>query len=433
MLRAAKIGYLIARNCGSATTSLLSATANPANARSGAKEAVRVAVVTPELHRRGGTERGNAEVVARLAEKAAVCLYAHHWEPDGTPNICFHRVPVLPWPGLLRFLSFYASATLAVRAGARRHGGYQAVYSPGANCHEVHVSSAWFCQARQLELFRSGRHRPSPATWMDWLKLAHRWSYAAAVARVERAFYARPGLRRVVTQSHLLARDLQHFYGLSPERTIVAHGGVNCETFAPELRGALRQRARAELGLADAEFVFFFIGNNWLIKGLYHVIRALPHVPGVRVMVVGLGAERPESWMAFSRTMGVADRITCLPKRPDIIYYYAAADALLAPSVYDTFPLMPMEAMACGLPVILSRNTGVAEIVRPEDCLVVENIEAPAELAAAMNRMAADCELRARLAANGLVLARHNRWDRIYQAIAEELLAEGEEQHSAAA
>jgi len=379
----------------------------------------RIAVVSPEMHRRGGTERGNAEVMARLARTHSICLFAHHWEPDDTPDICFHRVPVIPWPGLIRFLSFYFFATRAVRRAARAHGGFAAVYSPGANCAEVQVSTAWFCQARQLDLFRSGKHRPPPATAIDWLKLWHRWTYAWCVAQVERAFYALPGLRRVVTQSNLLARDLQHFYGLPAERVTVAHGGVNCETFTPQMRAALRTQARAELGLAPKDFAFFFIGNNWLIKGLYHVLRALPLVPRVRVMVVGLGTERPESWQAFSRELGVAGRVTYLPRRPDIIYYYAAADALLAPSVYDTFPLMPMEAMACGLPVLLSRNTGVAEIVGPEDCLLVENVEDIAELASAMGRMADDDALRARLQANGLALARQHRWDRIYQAVSE--------------
>ena len=382
----------------------------------------RIAVVTPELHRRGGTERGNAEVIARIAALHDVCLFAHRWEPDGTPNICFHRVPVLPWPGLVRFLSFYASASRVVRRAERQHGAFAGVYSPGANCSLVQVSSAWFCQARQLELFRSGKHRPPPATFTDWLKLAHRWSYAWCVAQVERAFYRLPGLRRVVTQSHLLARDLQAFYGLPAERLTIAHGGVSCETFTPQQRTERRACARRELGIRDDDFVFFFIGNNWLIKGLYHVMRALPAVPKVKLMIVGLGAEQPDSWRAFSRTLGVAHRITYLPKRPDIIHYYAAADALLAPSVYDTFPLMPMEAMACGLPVIISRNTGVAEIVGAEDCIVVEDVENAAELAAAMQRMATDADLRARLARNGLVLARNNRWDRIYQAVADELL-----------
>lgn len=395
-------------------------------AKGQAARSLRLAVVTPELHRTGGTERANSEVVARLAREHQVCLYAHRWVPDETPNICFHPVPVIPWPGLVRFLSFFASASLAVRAGEKRHGGYDGIYSPGANCRQVQVSTAWFCQARQLQLFRSGDHRPAPASAMDWLKLAHRWTTAATLAKVERMFYHSPRLEKVITQSHLLARDLEHYYGLPPERIAVAHGGVNAATFDPQERSALRPQARRDLGLQDGEFVFFFIGNNWLIKGLYHVMKALVHVPGVRLMVVGLGAERPESWQRFSREQGVADRIGYLPRRPDVLYYYAAADALLAPSVYDTFPLMPLEAMACGLPVIVSQQTGVAEILGAEDALVVSRPDEIAELAGLMRRMAGDHSLRGRLVTNGLRLARQNAWDRIHQAVVAELLSVAE-------
>jgi glycosyltransferase involved in cell wall biosynthesis len=384
---------------------------------------LRIAVVTPELHRTRGTERANSEVVARLAREHQVCLYAHHWVPDGTPNICFHSVPVIPWPGLVRFLSFFVSASLAVRAGEKRHGGYDGIYSPGANCRQVQVSTAWFCQARQLDLFRSGRHRPPPASAMDWLKLGHRWFYSWTVAGVERTFYRSPQLQRVITQSHLLARDLEHYYGLAPERIAVAHGGVNAATFDPEERSALRPRARRELGLREDEFVFFFIGNNWLIKGLYHVMRALADVPAARLMIVGADVERPESWQRFSRELGVADRIGYLPRRPDILYYYAAADALLAPSVYDTFPLMPLEAMACGLPVIVSAQTGVAEILGDEDALVVSRPDNTEELAELMRRMQDDSALRRRLVANGLRLAQQNPWDGIHQAVVTELVA----------
>ena len=384
---------------------------------------LRIAVVTPELHRTGGTERANSEVVARLAREHQVCLYAHRWVPDAATNICFHSVPVIPWPGLVRFLSFFVSASLAVRAGEKRHGGYDGVYSPGANCSQVQVSTAWFCQARQFDLFRSGKHRPSPASAMDWVKLAHRWTTAATLAQVERMFYRSPDLQRVITQSHLLARDLEQYYGLAPERIAVAHGGVNAATFDPEERSVLRPRARRELGLRDDEFVFFFIGNNWLIKGLYHVMRALADVPAARLMVVGVDVERPESWQRFSRELGVADRIGYLPRRPDILYYYAAADALLAPSVYDTFPLMPLEAMACGLPVIVSEQTGVAEILGEEDALVVSRPDNTAELAGLMRRMKDDSALRQRLVANGLRLARQNPWDRIHQAVVTELVA----------
>jgi glycosyltransferase involved in cell wall biosynthesis len=385
---------------------------------------LRIAVVTPELHRMRGTERANAELVGNFAREHQVCLYAHHWEPDPGVNVCFHPVPVMPWPGLLSFLSFYGAASLAVWLGERHHGAYDAIYSPGANCQQVSVSTAWFCQARQLDLFRSGGHRPRPASVMDWLKLGHRWSYAWVVAGVEKHFYQSPRLQRVIAQSRLLAGDLAGFYGVPQSKLAVAHGGVNAATFDPAERQALRNRARAELGFPEGRFVFFFIGNNWLIKGLYHVLRALTEVPEAHVAIVGADVERRESWHEFARELGVADRIHYLPRRRDVIFYYAAADALLAPSVYDTFPLMPMEAMACGLPVIISGRTGVAEIVGPEDALVVPTPENTVELAAAMRRMVTDPALHARLVRNGRVLAERNPWDRIQRAVEEELLAQ---------
>jgi glycosyltransferase involved in cell wall biosynthesis len=78
------------------------------------------------------------------------------------------------------------------------------------------------------------------------------------------------------------------------------------------------------------------------------------------------------------------------------------------------------------LPVIISAQTGVAEIVGPEDALVVSNAENVPELAAAMRRMAEDAGLRARLATNGRALAEHNPWDRLQQAVARELLSQAQ-------
>lgn len=391
------------------------------SATSDSREAVRIAVVTPELHRLRGTERATSEIVARLAQDQPICLFAHQWTPDGTPNICFHRVPVIRWPGLLHYLSFYAMATRAVAAAERRHGKFSAIYSPGPNCAQVQVAAAHFCQARQLELFRSGKHRPAPASLLDWAKLAHRWSYAWVVSQVEGHFYRLPGLQSVIAPSQVLARDLQNYYGLDSRRVSVAHNGVDCRNFNPEARAALRKNARHELELPDGQFTFLFIGNNWLIKGLQHAIRALAQVPDAQLLVVGRGYERLESWKKYSDGLGVSRRIQYVPRRPDVLHYYAAADALLAASVYDTFGMTVLEAMACGLPAIISRSMGVAEIAGPDDCLLVAQLQDAAELALAMQRITTDAALRAKLAANGARLAERQPWDAAYRAIAAEL------------
>jgi len=382
---------------------------------------LRIAVVTPELHRRGGTERGTAEVVARLAEEHNICLFAHRWEPDTAPNVCFHHVPVVPWPGLLRFVSFYWAATLTVGRAERAHGGFDVVYSPGPNCRQAEVVTAWFCQARQDELLRSGRLRPAAATLSDWLRLVHRRVYAAMVTPLERRFYRSPRLRRVVSPAQVLKDDLVECYGIAPERVVVAHAGVDPEAFSAAQREALRGKARASLGLGEGEYWFLFAGTDWVRKGMLTVHAAMQQVPEARLLAVG--PYHPALWRRHAERMGIAQRIYYLPPRRDILFYFAAADALVAPSVFEPFGLIPLEAMACGLPVILAPPMGVAEIVTREDAVILERAEDAGELAAAMRRVMEDGSLRARLAANGPQRARMHPWDAIFRATEAELLA----------
>ncbi|MBI3663821.1 MAG: glycosyltransferase family 4 protein [Acidobacteria bacterium] len=388
---------------------------------------LRIAVVTPELHRLRGTERGTAEVVARLSREHQICLFAHRWEADGTPNICFHRVRVAPWPGLLSFFSFYAAATLAVDRAARQHGGFDVVYSPGPNCRQVEVCTAWFCQARQDELLRSGKLRPEPTTAGDWLRLAHRRVYAAAVAPLERAFYRSPRLRSVVSPAQALKDDLVACYGIDPERIVVAHAGVDGETFGVEQRNALRAQARAALGLGEGEFWFLFAGTDWVRKGMLTVHAALRELPQARLLAVG--PYDPASWKRHAERAGIAGRIRYLLPRRDILFYFAAADALVAPSVFEPFGLIPLEAMACGLPVIISPAMGVAEIATPEDAVILRRADDPAELAAAMRRVMEDGALRAKLERNAPPRARMHPWDAIYRATEAELLAAARKKH----
>jgi UDP-glucose:(heptosyl)LPS alpha-1,3-glucosyltransferase len=385
---------------------------------------MRIAVVTPDYHRTGGTERGLAELVTRLAQSHSVCLFASHWEPDGTPNFCFHPVPAIPGPGFARFFSFYWAATRAVRAAERNEGPYDTVYSPGPNCAQVEVCTAWFCQARQHELLASGRLRPRPARIGDWLRLLHRRVYAASVARLERSFYRSPRLQRVVSPAEVLKADLVECYGITPERIVVGHSGVDSAAFSPERRDALRPQARLELGMQDGVFYFLFVGTDWVRKGLLTVFEALPAVPQAQLLVVG--AEDAEAWRRASARFAVADRVRYLPRRADILYYYAAADALVAPSVYEPFGLMPLEAMACGLPSIITRLMGVAELVGADEALILDDASSAQELGRAMRALATDRAQYARLVQAGIARARAHSWDGMCNVTIEQLLAVAE-------
>ncbi len=375
---------------------------------------LRIALVTPELHRTGGTERGTAELATRMARQHHVCLFAHQWEQADFPAVCYHRVPVVPWPGLARFFSFFLAASRQVRQAEQQHGVFDAVYSPGPNCRQVDVSTAWFCQARQLEILKSGRLRPRPVRLEDWLQLIHRRAYAALVTRLERRFYGSQKLKWVVSPAEVLKRDLVECYGMDEDRILVAHSGVNLREFDPALRKSLRPRARAELGLREGEFYFLFVGTDWVRKGMLAILEAMRKVPEANLLAVG--PYNPEAYHRCAAQLGVAVRVRYLPRREDILYYYAAADALLAPSVYEPFGLIPMEAMACGLPTIITRAMGVAEVVTEQDALILSDAESTAELAQAMQQMLEQPELRSQLASSAMQRARQNSWDKMCEA-----------------
>lgn len=375
---------------------------------------LRIAVVTPELHRTGGTERTTAELLVALAREHDVCLYSSRWSGEDGARVCHHPVRVVPGPGVARHLNFFVAASLAVWRGQQRHGSYDCVYSPGANCAQVSVSTAHFCQARQRDLLRTKRFQPPPATWEDRLRSWHRTLSANWYAQIESRFYASRRLERVICPAEVVRRDLIECYRTSPERLVVAHSGVDTATFNRERRWELREPARKELGLAAEDFCFLFVGTDWVRKCLLTVLDALGRVPGA--LLCAVGPYDPASWQKYAERAGVVGRVRFPPRRADIVAYYAAADAVVAPSFYEPFGMVPLEAVACGVPAIITRQMGVAEVLDGESAIVLDDPADSAALALAMRRLMEDADLRQRLVLHGELRARMSPWDGICRA-----------------
>ena len=102
---------------------------------------------------------------------------------------------------------------------------------------------------------------------------------------------------------------------------------------------------------------------------------------------------------------GLGDRVKVLGLIPqeDLVPLYTAADALVFPSRYEGFGLPPLEAMACGCPVICSRATSLPEVVG--DAALIFDPTDPEELAARLRAVASRADLRAQLGAGGLARA----------------------------
>ncbi len=189
---------------------------------------------------------------------------------------------------------------------------------------------------------------------------------------LERESFAPGAYRRIVAVSGRVRDEAVRHYGVRPEDVAVIYNGVDAAAFAPE--AGTRGRLRSELGLREEEYVLLFCGTGFRRKGLDFAVAAVDAVPSARLLVAGEGRPRPHP------------RVRYLGRRSDVPRLYAAADALILPTLYDPFPNVCLEAMACGLPVIVSRIAGVSEII-DGDSLVVEDPRDAKALAGAVRRL----------------------------------------------
>jgi UDP-glucose:(heptosyl)LPS alpha-1,3-glucosyltransferase len=106
----------------------------------------------------------------------------------------------------------------------------------------------------------------------------------------------------------------------------------------------------------------------------------------VRLLVAGRGPESP--YVRLARPLGFASRLRFLGETRDIAGLYAAADAFVLPTLYDPFPNACLEAMACGVPVVTTSITGVAEVIESgKDSVVVASGDCVLEIAAALRAL----------------------------------------------
>ncbi len=164
----------------------------------------------------------------------------------------------------------------------------------------------------------------------------------------------------VMTNSRMMARRLEQFYGISREKLRIVYNAVDATKFRR------RSEAKKELGL-DGKIVLFH-GRLSIQKGpeffLMAAKKVLEKEPGARFIMSGKGDFLPRL-VELAIDLGIEDKVVFAGYVPDekLPLLYAASDAYVLPSVSEPFGITVLEAMAAGVPVIVSKTTGAGEVV----------------------------------------------------------------------
>ena len=349
-----------------------------------------------------------AELISCLADEYEFHIYSTRVEDIDLRRVVWHRIPGLPGPHLLAYLWWFL-ANHVWRWRDRSRGIIpHLVYSPGINCLDADAVSVHivFTSFRE-RLNHALRFSQNPI--LSWPRIIHRRLYYRLIAALEPYIYGRADVC-IAAVSEKIAAYLKQFYPASSEISVI-YNGLDLECFSPQRRARLRAGSRQALSVQDDEFVLLLLGNDWRNKGLNCLLEGMAQVANPRLRALIVGSDNRFPFLPLITQLSLEGRVQFCPPRADVEAYYAAADAYVGPSLDDAFAQPPAEAMACGLPVITTRQNGGSEIVTHGcDGLVLENPADSRGLADMIRNLIADPGLCNRLGAAAAEKARRYTW-----------------------
>ncbi len=308
----------------------------------------RIVQVIQEFSRDGGAETVAWEL-QRAWERAGIdsTVIASTVAEPVAPTVVERVSPWLgrvPTRGVLRHLGRFLVVpffTVAATWALRRHRD-AVVLSHGDSLSGdvviIHAVNAASLQSKRDE-----------GGWIWALNPMHLW-----VAVRDRLMIRGLRYRTYIALSERVRTELQDLYGVPGDRIRIIPNGVPLDRFRRD--PAAGAAIRAELGIPSTDKVLLFCGHEFARKGLAYVAGALDHLPAdTWLLVVGEDPAGPYRAAAGQS----ADRVRFLGARRDMPALYNASDAFVLPTAYESFSLVCMEAMACGVPIFATMVGGI--------------------------------------------------------------------------
>ncbi len=285
------------------------------------------------------------------------------------------RREISPWHDVIALLQL---------ARVFRHGKFQIVHSVTPKAGLLAMTAAWLAGIPCRVHTFTGQVWATRTGWRRrLLKCADRMT----------AFFAThllvdsPSQREFLLAERVIRADKSRVLGCG------SISGVDVDRFKPD--GSARVAVRKELGLSEQDVVFLYVGRLNRDKGVPELLKAFALLVGkfsaARLLLVGPDEEDLDRNMPSSTAMmrvGYTDQ----PER-----YMAAADVFVLPSHREGFGSTIIEAAACGLPSIASRIYGLTDAVVEGLTGLLHRPQSVADLASAMEVLAADPEKRDRM------------------------------------
>jgi len=197
---------------------------------------------------------------------------------------------------------------------------------------------------------------------------------------------------KIIAVSDAVGKDISHYNCIDKEKIVVQHNGVNTSFFKPS-----PPTYREAHG--DPDNVVLFLGRMIKQKGLKYFLKAIPYIlkehKKTIFIMAGTGNER-KKLIAKAKSMKLGRNVLFpgfIPEE-DLPSLYSSADVYVLPSLWEVCPLTLLEAMACGVPCVVSDAGGNSEVIENGKCGFVVPKKDYLSLAEKINLLLSDGKLR---------------------------------------
>ena len=266
------------------------------------------------------------------------------WLPDGRSGVQGRLIHAA------RVVWFSTVGTLLARSYLRRHPGSISICHNDALVGDVYVNHGILTEAMRAR----GRYA---------MRMVRNPLHLFTLVRDQRRYGRRGPHRLVVSLTTTDDHSLRRLHPRLRTPTAVIGNGVDLERFVPPSSDQ-RESARRQLGLAADDVAVLFVGHEFERKGLPVLLAALAGLPSrFKVVVVGGTPGMITDARGVAAGCGVADRAFFVGRLDDPRPCLRGCDVLALPSAYEAYPLVVLEALACGLPVVGSPTGSVPDLV----------------------------------------------------------------------
>lgn len=307
-------------------------------------KALKIAVLVKRFTLSGGKERYVVELVKSLCRLGhQVDVFACKAEQQLLNDIGFFRVPnKMTFSSVLNTISFMKET-----AKMLEEHDYDIVHSHERNYTQEVLTLHSFSYYEGLKKYTLLRKidqqyfslRSQLYLWLERRQMKTSW---------------------LISVSKAISKDVKENYHRTGNIVEILPG-VNLTVFDEKSVHAMRQQARKEKNIQENELAVLFVGSAFQRKGLDRLIPAITEA--MRLIIVGKGDHIPK----FSNMINAhhcGQQISIEGITDNVLKYYALADVVVLPSRSEAFGMSILEGMACGLPVIVSHNSGVADLIR---------------------------------------------------------------------